>query len=120
LLQRYLGDLPGDLADLEPTAEAFARWHAFDRVTWPVWLRSRGASPGAVTLMTLGGDSRELSALYVLRQVVLLRKSDQFYKIRRHGPPSARDGAAAPREGDLQRRASRDWNRTPARFGRLS
>ena len=81
LLQRYLGDLPGDLADLEPTAEAFARWHAFDRVTWPDWLRSRGASPGAVTLMTLGGDSRELSALYVLRQVVLLRKSDQFYKI---------------------------------------
>ena len=31
--------------------------------------------------MTLGGDSRELSALYVLRQVALLRNTDQFFKI---------------------------------------
>jgi monoamine oxidase len=81
LLQRYLGDLPDDLADLEPTAEAFSRWKIFDRLTWPTWLQSRGASSGAVTLMMVGGDSRELSALYVLRQIMLLRKSDQFYKI---------------------------------------
>jgi monoamine oxidase len=31
--------------------------------------------------MTLGGDSRELSALYVLRQFALLRSTSQFYKI---------------------------------------
>ena len=31
--------------------------------------------------MTLGGDSRELSALYVLRQFALLRNTTQFYKI---------------------------------------
>ena len=31
--------------------------------------------------MTLGGDSKELSALYVLRQVALLQNTDQFFKI---------------------------------------
>jgi monoamine oxidase len=81
LLQRYLGDLPGDLADAASPVDSYAKWQAYDRVTWPEWLRSRGASPGAVTLMTLGGDSRELSALYVLRQVALLRNTTQFYKI---------------------------------------
>lgn len=81
LLQRYVGDLPAALADPASPADAYAAWHSYDRVTWPEWLRSRGASPGAVTLMTLGGDSRELSALYVLRQVALLGKTTQFYKI---------------------------------------
>ncbi|MGB7219826.1 MAG: FAD-dependent oxidoreductase [Vicinamibacterales bacterium] len=81
LLERYVGDLPNDLADLAPTAASYARWEAFDRLTWHEWLRSRGASPGAVRLMTLGGDSSELSALYVLRQFALLRGTTQFYKL---------------------------------------
>jgi len=50
-------------------------------VTWPEWLRSRGASPDAVKLMTVGGDSSAVSALYVLRQYAMLRASTQRYKI---------------------------------------
>jgi monoamine oxidase len=80
LVQRYAGDLT-DLTNLTTPAESYARWQPYDRMTWPTWLRSRGASPGAVTLMTLGGDSSRLSALYVLRQLALLGKSNQFYKI---------------------------------------
>ena len=83
LLQRYVGDLPANLADPKPPAAAYAEWRSYDQVTWPAWLRSRGASDDAIALMTLGGDSRELSALYVLRQFALLQKTSQFYKI--HG-----------------------------------
>jgi len=83
LLKRYVTDLPPDIGELKPTADAYERWRSYDQVTWPDWLRSRGASDGAVRLMTLGGDSRELSALYVLRQFALLQSVNQFYKI--HG-----------------------------------
>ena len=50
-------------------------------MTWPQWLRSRGASPDAVRLMTVGGDSSTVSALYVLRQYAMLRASTQRYAI---------------------------------------
>jgi monoamine oxidase len=83
LLQRYVGDLPSDMGTATPAADSYEKWRSYDTVTWPEWLRSRGASAGAITLMTLGGDSRELSALYVLRQFALLRSTSQFYKI--HG-----------------------------------
>ena len=82
LLRRYVGQLPAGLSDPELAADGFGQWADYDRVTWPDWLRSRGASPGAVTLMTLGGDSRELSALYVLRQLALVQGTSDFYKIR--------------------------------------
>ena len=81
LLARYAGEAFTELAPVAATQPLPSRWQALDRVTWPEWLRSRGASPGAVTLITLGGDSRDLSALYVLRLVALLSSSDQFYKI---------------------------------------
>jgi monoamine oxidase len=81
LLQRYVRDLPSDIGEVTPTADSYSKWRIYDSVTWPEWLRSRGASPGAITLMTLGGDSRELSALYVLRQFALLQNTNQFYKI---------------------------------------
>ena len=81
LLQRYVRDLPADLDTTMPTTELYSGWETHDRLTWPEWLRARGASAGAVTLMTLGGDSKELSALYVLRQVALLKNTDQFFKI---------------------------------------
>lgn len=77
LLERYLRDLPPDLADPAPPG-SYADWQAFDRVTWPEWLRSRGASAGAITLMTVGGDSKELSALYVLRQIALIRGAGEL------------------------------------------
>jgi monoamine oxidase len=83
LLKRYVTDLPADISDLKPSADAYERWRTYDQMTWPDWLRSRGASDDAVKLMTLGGDSRELSALYVLRQFALLQNTNQFYKI--HG-----------------------------------
>ena len=82
LLRKYVGDLAGELGTVGPAGDAYARWRSYDALTWPEWLKSRGASAGAITLMTLGGDSRELSALYVLRQFALLQKTTQFYKIR--------------------------------------
>jgi hypothetical protein len=50
-------------------------------MTWPEWLASRGASRDAVKLMTVGGDSTQVSALYVIRQYAMLRTSTQRYKI---------------------------------------
>jgi monoamine oxidase len=76
LIDRYLGDLPPDLADPKPSVSPSVL-EAFDRVTWPEWLRARGASSGAVTLMTVGADSNTLSALYVLRQIALLRTAGE-------------------------------------------
>lgn len=81
LLGRYVGELAEDLRDPAPGPDLLNRWRGDDAMTWPEWLRSRGASPGAIALMTLGGDSRDLSALYMLRQIALLAASDQFYKI---------------------------------------
>jgi monoamine oxidase len=81
LLDRYVGELPRELADPHASPTAFARWETYDRVTWPEWLRSRGASPDAVRLMTVGADSSDVSALYVLRQYAMLRASTQRYKI---------------------------------------
>jgi monoamine oxidase len=81
LLERYVGKISSDLADPVTTAASYEKWTDYDRLTWPAWLRSRGASSGAVTLMTLGGDAEDVSALYVLRQYALSRSSTQLYKI---------------------------------------
>jgi monoamine oxidase len=81
LLERYVGTLPTELAEPATTSSSYAAWQEYDRLTWPEWLLSRGASPEAVRLMTFGGDSHTLSALYVLRQFALSRRSNQHYKI---------------------------------------
>ena len=82
LLERYIGVLPADLAEPAATADVLRDdGEAYDRVTWPEYLRSRGASPDAIRLMTVGGDATDLSALYVLRQFAMLRRSTQRYKI---------------------------------------
>jgi monoamine oxidase len=81
LLDRYVGELPRELGDPTASRTASAQWEAYERVTWPEWLRSRGASPDAIKLMTVGGDSRDVSALYVLRQYAMLRSSTQRYAI---------------------------------------
>ncbi len=81
LLERYIGVLPDDLADPAATPDAYARWRTYDRVSWPEYLRSRGAPPEAITRMTVGGDATDLSALFVLRQFAMLRRSTQRYKI---------------------------------------
>jgi monoamine oxidase len=81
LLEHYVGRLPADLANPAAPASALKGWRTFDRVTWPEWLASRGASRDAVKLMTAGGDSTQVSALYVMRQYAMLRTSTQRYKI---------------------------------------
>jgi monoamine oxidase len=81
LFEKYVGVLPADLSDPAVSASALTRWQAFDRVTWPEWLASRGASRDAVKLMTAGADSAQVSALYVIRQYAMLRTSTQRYKI---------------------------------------
>jgi monoamine oxidase len=81
MLDRYVGALPDDLADPAATAASYARWRAYDQVTWPEFLRSRGATDEAIARMTVGGDASELSALYVLRQFAMLRRATQRYKI---------------------------------------
>jgi monoamine oxidase len=80
LLVKYITGLPEELAMPEIDAEA-PRWLAYDRMSWGQWLRSLGASEGAVSLMTLGGHSAPLSALYLLRQIMLHRDSQGYLKI---------------------------------------
>ena len=81
LLERYVGTLPRSLSDPAATDASSAAWREYDSATWPEWLAKRGASPEAVRLMTQGGDSSALSALYMLRQFAMLRTSSQLFKI---------------------------------------
>lgn len=81
LLERYVGTLADSLAEPAATEASYAAWREYDRLTWPEWLLQRGASRQAVRLMTQGGDSSALSALYMLRQFAMLRTSSQLFKI---------------------------------------
>jgi monoamine oxidase len=81
LLKRVVGDVLGDLSDIDPTPATYAQWQVYDRQTWPQWLKDRGVSEGAVALMTLGADPFKLSALYVLRQIALHSDSTRYYTI---------------------------------------
>ena len=80
LLVKYITGLPEELA--QPGFDPHApRWADIDRMSWAQWLRSLGASEGALQLMTLGGHSSPLSALYLLRQIMLHRDSGGYLKI---------------------------------------
>jgi monoamine oxidase len=81
LLERYVGAQAENLAEAGATEASYAAWREYDGVTWPEWLLKRGASHEAVRLMTQGGDSSALSALYMLRQFAMLRTSSQLFKI---------------------------------------
>lgn len=81
LLNRYIGDALADVGALDPSAETYRSWQAYDSETWPNWLRNRGASESAVALMTLGADPMALSALYVLRQIALHGGARRYYTI---------------------------------------
>ena len=80
LLRKYVAGVPEELGagNVDLTDP---RWRAYDRLTWPAWLASRGASPAAIRLMMLGGDSSEFSALFMLQQIMLHRDSRQYFKI---------------------------------------
>jgi monoamine oxidase len=80
LLLKYVSDVPDALAEPDINL-GDARWQAYDRLTWPAWLASRGASPAAIRLMMLGGDSSTFSALFMLQQIMLHRDSRQYFKI---------------------------------------
>jgi monoamine oxidase len=80
LLLKYLQNVPEELANPEIDVSD-PRWRPFDAVSWPRWLASRGASPAAIRLMTLGGDSSDFSALFMLQQIMLHRDSRQYMKI---------------------------------------
>jgi monoamine oxidase len=71
--------------------------------------------------MTLGGDSRELSALYVLRQFALLQNTTQFFKI--HGGMDQLPRAMARSLGAIVRYnavvVSIDQSEGPVRLGYL-
>jgi monoamine oxidase len=80
LLLKYLDGLPDDLGSPDFNA-ADPRWAVYDRVTWPDWLASRGASKGAIQLMMLGGDSSTFSALFLIQQIMLHRSQRSYLKI---------------------------------------
>ena len=80
LLRKYVAGVPGELGAGDVNL-ADPRWRAYDRLTWPAWLASQGASPAAIRLIMLGGDSSEFSALFMLQQIMLHRDSRQYFKI---------------------------------------
>ena len=68
-------------------------------MSWAQWLRSLGASEGALSLMTLGGHSSPLSALYLLRQIMLHRDlgglSEDRRRLRSDRAPAWRAASAS-------------------------
>lgn len=76
---KLMGDF--DLHDWLPPSAV----RNYDEMTWTEFLHSRGASPGAVELLTLGHSSglyNEVSALQMLRVSAQGQKRRQMYKIR--------------------------------------
>ena len=79
LLLKYVAGAPEELASSDVNL-ADPRWRSLDSVTWPAWLAARGASPAAIRLMMLGGDSSRFSALFMLQQIMLHRDSREYFK----------------------------------------
>src|SRR5215203_568403 len=84
--QKYVWSMLGELGDVTnpnwPSPETLKKYDMMNRSDF--W-RSRGASPEAVALLSVGGidDRAETwSALFMLRNQALNRKLTRFYKIR--------------------------------------
>jgi monoamine oxidase len=84
--QKYIRSMLGELGDVTdprwPPPETLRKYDHMNRSDF--W-RSRGASPEAVALLSLGGidDRAETwSTLFMLRNQALNQKRDHFYKIR--------------------------------------
>ena len=102
LWQRYLGDaqkLVGDMSAASwPSAPGLAD---LDRMSGAEFLRSRGASPGAVALLRVGfldlmGDGIEsYSALQMLQRVALAERAGQRTYVIRDGSDRLAQGLAA-------------------------
>jgi monoamine oxidase len=84
--QKYIWSMLGEVGDVTdsswPPPEVLKK---YDRMNRSDFWRSRGASPEAIALLSLGGiDDRveTWSALFMLRNQALNRKLNQYYKIR--------------------------------------
>jgi monoamine oxidase len=84
--QKYIWSMLGELGDATdprwPPAETLIKYDYLNRSDF--W-RSRGASPEAIALLSLGGidDRAETwSTLFMLRNQALNRKFERYYKIR--------------------------------------
>ncbi len=89
ILKRYVFDALPELGDVTaPDWPSDPRLAAYDGMTGAEFLRSRGASPGAIQLLRIGyfdllGDGVEsYSALSMLRDVALQKDEKQAYTIR--------------------------------------
>src|SRR5262245_26181589 len=51
MLEHYVGDLAVGLGNPDAPLSSYAAWAPYDRLSWPEWLESRGASRDAVRLM---------------------------------------------------------------------
>ncbi len=85
LREKYIGGVLNMITD----AADDTRWppeslKMYDELTWVEFLRKQGASPGAVTLLTLGhnrGFNERVSALSWLRYIILSHSRNRMYKI---------------------------------------
>jgi monoamine oxidase len=89
MLKKYVFDALPELGDVTaPNWSSDPRLDAYDQITGDEFLRSRGASPGAIQLLRIGyfdllGDGVEsYSALSMLRDVALQKDEKQAYTIR--------------------------------------
>jgi len=83
--QKYIWSMAGELGDVTAPSWPPETLEKYDRMNRSDFWRSRGASAGAITLLSLGGiDDRveTWSALFMLRNQALNRKLNRYYKIR--------------------------------------
>jgi monoamine oxidase len=84
--QKYIWSLLGEMGDVtDPSWPSPETLKKYDQMNRSDFWRSRGASPEAVALLSLGGiDDRveTWATLFMLRNQALNRKLDRYYKIR--------------------------------------
>jgi monoamine oxidase len=84
--QKYIWSVLGELGDVtDPSWPSPETLKKYDQMNRSDFWRSRGASPEAVALLSVGGidDRAETwSTLFMLRNQALNRKLNRFYKIR--------------------------------------
>ena len=84
--QKYIWSMLGEVGDVtDPSWPPPETLEKYDRMNRSELWRSRGASSGAIALMSLGGiDDRveTWSALHMLRNQALNRKFNKYYKIK--------------------------------------
>jgi len=84
--QKYIWSMLGELGDVtDPKWPSPEVLHKYDQMNRSDFWRSRGASPEAIALMSVGGidDRTETwSTLFMLRNQAIHQKTTRYYKIR--------------------------------------